>query len=234
MMSQNVDETVPSARSIRIIVADDHNLVRAGLVAIIDSESDMQVVAEAATGADAADAARTHDPDVVLMDISMPGTDGLEGLAQIRRDRPECVVIMLTTFSMVESVERALRAGAAGYLLKTTSTAEMLQAIRAAQQGQRVFSGPVQDHLIESFLGHARPTPEPPPELRLLTEREFDVFIELARGRSNAEIAQTLFLSEATVKTYVTRLLAKLQLRDRVQAVIFALQHGLVPDDDAG
>ncbi|MDQ0613687.1 DNA-binding NarL/FixJ family response regulator [Microbacterium sp. W4I4] len=223
-----------SQPSIRIVVADDHDLVRAGLVAILGVEADMEVVAEASDGAQAAIAAGEQRADVVLMDMSMPGTDGLEGLTRIRADHPHCVVIMLTTFNMVESIEQALRAGAAGYLLKTASPEEMLRAIRAAHRGERVFSRAVQDRLVESFLGQTRPLPEPPAELRLLTERELDVFIELARGRSNSEIAGVLFLSEATVKTYVTRLLAKLGLRDRVQAVIFALQHGLVPEEDAG
>jgi len=218
--------------TIRVVVADDHDLVRAGIVSILDAEPDLEVVAEAADGAQAAEAVKQHGADVVLMDVSMPETDGLEGLARIVAQSPRCVVVMLTTFNMGESIEQALRAGAAGYLLKTASPDEMLAAIRAAHRGERVFSRAVQDRLVDSFLGRARPLPQPPAELKLLTERELDVFIELARGRSNAEIAATLFLSEATVKTYVTRLLAKLGLRDRVQAVIFALQHGLVPDEE--
>ncbi|UNK70064.1 response regulator transcription factor [Microbacterium sp. H1-D42] len=226
-------ETEQAGRRIRVVVADDHELVRAGLVAIIDVEADLEIVAEASDGAEAAAVAREHDADVVLMDVSMPEADGLQGLQLIVDQQLDCVVIMLTTFNMGESIEQALRAGAAGYLLKTASTEEMLVAIRAAHRGERVFSRAVQDRLVDSFLGRARPAPEPPAELRLLTEREYDVFIELARGRSNAEIAGVLYLSEATVKTYVTRLLAKLSLRDRVQAVIFALQHGLVPDEDA-
>jgi len=225
-----MDETAD--QPIRVVVADDHDLVRAGLVSIIEVETDLVVVAEAANGSEAADAAREHEADVVLMDVSMPGTDGLAGLQRIAQERPQCRVVMLTTFSMGESIERALRGGAAGYLLKTASPVEMLAAIRGAHRGERVFSRAVQDRLIGSFLDSSRPAADPPPELQLLTERELDVFIELARGRSNAEIAAQLFLSEATVKTYVTRLLAKLQLRDRVQAVIFALQHGLVPEED--
>lgn len=217
---------------IRVVVADDHDLVRAGIVSILDAEDDLQVVAEACDGAQAADAVMEHGADVVLMDVSMPGTDGLEGLARITARNPMCVVVMLTTFNMSESIEQALRAGAVGYLLKTASPEEMLAAIRAAYRGERVFSRAVQDRLVDSFLGRAKPAPQPPSELELLTERELEVFIELARGRSNAEIAAALFLSEATVKTYITRLLAKLGLRDRVQAVIFALQHGLVPDEE--
>ena len=223
-------DTAP--QTIRVVVADDHDLVRAGIVAIIDAEPDLEVVAEAADGAEAAEAVRRHNADVVLLDVSMPGVDGLEGLTRIAEQSPMCVAVMLTTFNMVESIEQALRTGAAGYLLKTASTDEMLAAIRAASRGERVFSRAVQDRLVDAFLGQARPQPQAPAELELLTERELDVFIELAKGRSNAEIAATLFLSEATVKTYVTRLLSKLGLRDRVQAVIFALQHGLVPDEE--
>lgn len=217
---------------IRVVVADDHDLVRAGIVSILESEPDLQVVAQAADGAQAADAVMQHCADVVLMDVSMPVTDGLEGLKRVVANSPMCVVVMLTTFNMSESIEQALRAGAVGYLLKTASPDEMLAAIRAAHRGERVFSRAVQDRLVDSFLGRSRPAPQPPAELKLLTERELEVFIELAKGRSNAEIAAALFLSEATVKTYVTRLLAKLGLRDRVQAVIFALQHGLVPDEE--
>ena len=224
-------ECVPER--IRVVVADDHELVRAGLVAIIDVEPGLHVVAEASDGAEAARLAREHRADVVLMDVSMPQTDGLAGLQLIVDAGLDCVVIMLTTFNMVESIDRALRAGAVGYLLKTASPDEMLLAIRAAHRGERVFSRAVQDRLVDSFLGRTRHAPAPPPELQLLTDRERDVFIELARGRSNAEIAAELFLSEATVKTYVTRLLTKLNLRDRVQAVIFALQHGLVPEEDS-
>lgn len=219
-------------QQIRVVVADDHDLVRAGLVAIIGVEPDLRVVAEASDGEMAADLARQHDADVVLMDVSMPGSDGLAGLRRITEESPSCAVVMLTTFNMGESVEGALRAGASGYLLKTASADELLAAIRAARRGERVFSRAVQERLITSFLDSSLAVPAPPAELQLLTERELDVFIALARGLSNAEIAAALFLSEATVKTYVTRLLAKLHLRDRVQAVIFALQHGLVPEED--
>ncbi|NLT31458.1 MAG: response regulator transcription factor [Propionibacterium sp.] len=217
---------------IRVVVADDHNLVRAGLRSIIEVQPDMEVVGEAVDGREAAGLADRCAADVVLMDVSMPGTDGLAGLAAVRAARPTCAVIMLTTFNVEESIERALRSGAAGYLLKTASADQMLAAIRAAHRGERVFSRAVQDRLVESYLGRAKPTPEPPPEFGLLTEREFQVFTELARGKSNAEIAGTLYLSEGTVKTYVTRLLNKLGLRDRVQAVIFALQHGLLADEE--
>ncbi|MGJ3508071.1 response regulator [Enemella sp. A6] len=217
---------------IRVVVADDHNLVRAGLRSIIEVQPDMEVVGEAVDGREAAQLAERRSADVVLMDVSMPGTDGLAGLAAVRAVAPKCSVIMLTTFNVEESIERALRSGAAGYLLKTASAEQMLSAIRAAHKGERVFSRAVQDRLVDSYLGRAKPAPDPPPEFKLLTEREFQVFTELARGKSNAEIAKALFLSEGTVKTYVTRLLTKLGLRDRVQAVIFALQHGLLAEEE--
>lgn len=222
--------TVPDR--IRVVIADDHDVVRAGLAAIVDSEADLRVVGHASNGDEAARVAAEASADVVLMDVSMPGTDGIEGVSAVRKARPEAVVVMLTTFNVDDSIEQALRSGAAGYLLKTASAADLVAAIRSAHAGTRVFSQAVQERLIDSFLGRAEPPPPPPDELNLLTERELEVFGQLARGRSNAEIAKALYLSEATVKTYVTRLLAKLGLRDRVQAVIFALQHGLVIEED--
>lgn len=215
---------------IRVVIADDHDLVRTGIASIVSVEPDMDVVAEACDGADAAAAVREYIADVVLMDVSMPGADGIDGLREIMATHPSCAVIMLTTFNVDENIDQALRAGAAGYLLKTASGPELLAAIRSVYRGERVFSRAVQDRLVDSFLGHPHSPPELPKGLDLLTERELEVFIELARGKSNVEIAETLYLSEGTVKTYVTRLLAKLGLRDRVQAVIFALQHGMGDD----
>lgn len=214
--------------AIRVVVVDDHAVVRAGIASIVDAEHDLRVVGEASSGLDAAKVAATTRPHVLLMDISMPGSDGLEGLRAVKAAMPEVQVVMLTTFNVVESIERALREGAAGYLLKTASALDVVESIRAAHRGDRVFSRAIEDRFIDHFLEGGARRPEPPAELRLLTQRELEVFLELARGLSNAEIAQRLYLSEATVKTYVTRFLAKLGLRDRVQAVIFALQYGLV------
>lgn len=228
-----MNESVMRGTTIRVVIADDHDLVRTGIASIVGVESDMEVVAEASDGLSAAAAAREHLADVVLMDVSMPGSDGLVGLKAVVESQRHCAVIMLTTFNVDENIEQALRAGAAGYLLKTASAPELLGAIRAVHRGERVFSRAVQDRLVNSFLGHPHTPPAPPKELQLLTEREREVFAELARGKSNIEIAETLYLSEGTVKTYVTRLLAKLGLRDRVQAVIFALQHGLADDSAA-
>jgi len=220
-----------AADEIRVVVADDHDLVRAGLTAIIDAEPGLTVVGEAADGRQASVVVADSAADVVLMDVSMPRVDGIEGLRAVRSVRPEASVIMLTTFNLTESIEQALRAGAAGYLLKTAPAAQLVAAVRAAHRGERVFSPDVQNRFIESFLGQPK-TPEPPDALDALTDRESDVFAELARGKSNAEIAAALHLSEATVKTYVTRILAKLGLRDRVQAVIFAVRHGLATDPE--
>lgn len=214
---------------IRVVIADDHEVVRAGIAAVISADEQIEVVGEASDGVGAVDTARLYDADVVLMDISMPGGDGLTSLLTMRRELPSVAVIMLTTFNVDEHISHALRAGAAGYLLKTAPTLEITAAIHAAYRGERALSQQVQDRLIASFL---QQTPgDPPEELAELTEREASVFAELARGKSNSEIAAALFLSEATVKTYVTRILAKLGLRDRVQAVVFALKHGFLADD---
>ena len=218
--------------NVRVVITDDHAVVRAGLAAIIDAEPGMLVAGEAGDGTEAVRVARAARADVLLMDISMPGTDGLAGLELMRRELPAVAVIMLTTFNIDDHIARALRAGAAGYLLKTASMHEITAAIRSAHRGERTMSPLVQDRLVDAYLrGAARP-PAPPPVLGLLTEREMSVFVELAHGKSNAEIAAALFLSEATVKTYVTRILGKLELRNRVQAVVFALRHGVIAFDD--
>lgn len=217
---------------IRVLITDDHAVVRAGLAAIIDAEPGMVTVGEAADGAQALCAARESNANIVLMDVSMPGTDGLAGLELIRAELPGVAVIMLTTFNVDEHIARALRAGAAGYLLKTASMIEITAAVRAAYRGERALSHGVQERLVDAFLRDAAPPPAQPAVLGLLTERETGVFRELAHGKSNADIAAALFLSEATVKTYVTRILAKLELRDRVQAVVFALRHGVISIND--
>lgn len=216
---------------IRVVIVDDHDVVRAGLAAIIDAEAGLLVAGEAGDGDQVAALVQQSAADVVLMDVSMPQVDGLAGLRSVLAECPGTAVIMLTTFNVEESIEQALRAGASGYLLKTAPAAQLISAIRAVHRGERVFSADVQERLIASFLGSARAV-EPPDALGSLTDRETEVFAELARGKSNAEIAETLYLSEATVKTYVTRILAKLGLRDRVQAVIFAVRHGLSTEPD--
>lgn len=211
---------------IRVVIADDQNLVRAGLRAICDSDPGIKVVAEASDGAQAARDAAGHRADVVLMDVQMPGTDGLHGVEAVAAARPESRVVMLTMYDVDDYVTRALRHGAWGFLLKTTPPEQLTAAIRQVHAGHRVFSPSVTDRLVESFVRSPGPVEGTPPVLRSLTDRELDVFDAIARGLSNAEISAELFLSEATVKTYVTRILAKLGLRDRVQAVVLAYECG--------
>lgn len=210
----------------RVVIADDQDLIRAGLRAIIEAEPDLEVVGEAPDGRTAAQVAREQQADVVLMDVQMPHHDGLEGVGLVRRARPEAAVVMLTMYDLDEYVLEALRAGAAGFLLKTTPPAELTAAVRSAAAGRHVFDDSVTSRLVESFV-HSRGTSAPHPGIETLTDREIEVYQAMARGYSNAEIGVELHLSEATVKTYVTRILAKLQVRDRLQAVIIAFESGL-------
>ncbi|GGH44096.1 response regulator [Microbacterium album] len=218
---------------IRVVVADDQELIRTGLTAIIDAEPDLTVVGEAEDGAEAARLAIVAAADVVLMDIEMPGTTGIEGIALLRAERPGPRVLLLTMFDLEEYVFEGLKAGASGFLLKTSPTADMLDAIRAVHQGRQVLAPSVIARLVTSFVQRtpagSRDRADAAEVLRDVTERELAVIRALTRGMSNAEIAAHLHLSEATVKTYVTRILAKLGLRDRVQLVILAYELGLAP-----
>ncbi|MFN8123747.1 MAG: response regulator transcription factor [Thermoleophilia bacterium] len=212
------------------MIADDQRLLRAGFRVILDSEPDMRVVGEASDGEAAVDAVRRLRPDVVLMDIRMPGLDGLGAAARILGD-PELAtaVVMLTTFDRDEYVYEALRVGASGFLLKDTPADRLLDAIRVAAHGEALLAPSVTRRLIERFTSAARPAPDGVPEaLAALTAREVEVLRMVARGLSNAEIARELVLGENTVKTHVARILAKLGLRDRVQAVVTAYETGLV------
>jgi DNA-binding NarL/FixJ family response regulator len=217
-----------SAGPIRVVLADDQGLVRGGLRAILEAEDDIAVVAEAADGAAAAGAAVAHEADIVLMDVQMPGVDGLEGTRQVVRARPQARVLVLTTFDLDEYVFAALRAGASGFLLKTTDPADLAAAVRACCSGDLLFAPTVTRRLVEAYVSRPPSVDGVPPRLQALTERELDVLRAIARGLSNAEIAAELFLGEATVRTHVTRILAKLGLRDRVQAVVLAYESGLV------
>ncbi len=214
--------------AIRVVVADDQDLVRGGLCAILGTVDDIEVVAEAASGAAAATAAAVHLADVVLMDVQMPGSDGIRGTQAVLRARPQCRVLVLTMFDLDEYVFGALRAGASGFLLKTTSPEALATAIRACAAGEQLFSPTVVRRLVAAYVRRPPPTDGVPPQLTGLTDRELDVLRALARGLSNAEIAGSLYLGETTVKTHVTRILAKLGLRDRVQAVVLAYECGLV------
>jgi DNA-binding NarL/FixJ family response regulator len=212
--------------TIRVLVADDQSLVRAGFRMLLGGEEDIEVVAEAANGLEAVEKAARFDPTVVLMDIRMPELDGLEASRRILAANPDARVLVLTTFDLDEYVYEALRAGASGFVLKDDPPEQLIAAIRTVAAGDALLSPTVTKRVIEQF---ARvPRPAPPPELDDLSDRERDVFRLLARGLSNAEIGRELFIGETTVKTHVTHILAKLGLRDRVQAVVLAHQTGFV------
>jgi DNA-binding NarL/FixJ family response regulator len=216
--------------SIRILLVDDEELVRAGFRLILESEADLEVVAEAGNGAEAVELTRNLDPDVVLMDIQMPVMNGLEATRAIAAlGRPQTSrVLILTTFEVDEYVYDALRAGASGFLLKRTPAADLVAGIRVVAAGEALLAPSVTRRLIDHFA--RRPAPDRPDAavLDALTEREREVLALVARGLSNAEIAEALVLTEGTVKTHVKHIFEKLDLRDRTQAAIFAYDIGLV------
>ncbi|MFG1694727.1 response regulator [Nonomuraea sp. NPDC049309] len=219
--------------TIRIVVADDQELVRAGFRAILDAQPDMEVVAEAADGVQAVEAARRWRPDVVLMDVRMPRMDGLEATRRIAGpDAADPVkVLVVTTFDLDEYVFEALRAGAAGFLLKDVRRSGLVEAVRVVAAGEALLAPSVTRRLIGEFVRArppARTSRNPPPEISTLTAREREVLELIARGRSNAEIAADLTIGEQTVKTHVSNVLSKLLLRDRVHAVILAYETGLI------
>ena len=214
---------------IKVLIADDQPVVRGGVRIIVEAESDMTVVGEAGDGREAVERARLLRPDVVLMDVRMPGVDGLEATRQLvagSDDGPS--VLVLTTFDLDEYVYEALRAGASGFLLKSAPPERIADAIRTVAIGDALLAPEVTRRLIEEFVRQPRPPGGRPPETGELTDRELDVLNLIAGGQSNKEIAATLFVSEGTVKTHVNRILRKLGLRDRVQAVVFAYESGLV------
>jgi DNA-binding NarL/FixJ family response regulator len=215
---------------IRILLVDDQALVRAGFRMILDAEPNMDVVGEAGDGREAIDQVRLHSPDVVLMDIRMPELDGLEATRRILEsgeDAPK--ILMLTTFDLDEYVYEALRAGASGFLLKDTPPEQLVSAIEVISQGDALLSPTITRRVISEFVKGTGPKPQAQfPRLDDLTAREREVLMLIARGLSNAEIAKTLFVSETTVKTHVARILMKLNLRDRVQAVVLAYESGTV------
>ena len=216
--------------SIRIVLVDDEHLVRAGLRLILESEDDLEVVGEADDGAAAVEVVTATDPDVVLMDIQMPGMNGLEATRQIvglGREESSRVLI-LTTFELDEYVYDALRAGASGFLLKRTPATELVNAIRVVAEGEALLAPSVTRRLIDEFARRPRGDRPPPEALDDLTAREREVLQLVAQGMSNREIAAQLFVSEGTVKTHIKRIFYKLGLRDRTQAVILAYDVGLV------
>jgi DNA-binding NarL/FixJ family response regulator len=216
-----------------ILLVDDQELLRMGFRMVLDAQPDLEVVGEAADGEEGLALAREMSPDVVLMDVRMPGTDGVEATRRIVAEGSASRVIILTTFDLDEYAYAALRAGASGFLLKDAPPADLLSAIRAVASGDAVVAPSTTRRLL-STLAHRLPergdgeTPEADPALATLTPREREVLGAVARGLSNAEIAAELVLSEATVKSHVGRILGKLELRDRVQIVVFAYDRGLV------
>ncbi len=215
--------------SLQVAIVDDQHLVRAGFRMILEAEDDLEVVGEAADGIAGVELIRRARPDVALMDVRMPHRDGIDATRELLAAGVGTRIVILTTFDLDEYVFAALRAGASGFLLKDTPPDELVAAVRTVADGEALLSPSITSRVIAAFVAGGAATPAaPPPELDTLTERESEVLRSLARGRSNAEIAAELFVSETTVKTHVGRVLSKLQLRDRVQAVIYAYEHGVV------
>lgn len=219
--------------TIRVVVADDQELVRSGFSMILDVQPDIKVVAEAGDGAEAVEAVRRHSPDVALLDIRMPRLDGIEACRAISAES-RCRSVMLTTFDSDAYVYEALHAGASGFLLKDVRRDDLVHAVRVVARGDSLLAPSVARRLVEEYTRPARretavrPDPRPDPRLDALTARERETLLLLARGLSNAEIAAELVVSDHTVKTHVGNVLAKLGLRDRIQAVICAYESGLV------
>jgi DNA-binding NarL/FixJ family response regulator len=215
--------------SIRVLVADDQSMVRSGFRMLLSREEDIEVVAEASNGLEAVEKAGRFRPTVVLMDIRMPELDGLEATRRILAADDAARVLILTTFDLDEYVYEALRAGASGFVLKDDPAEQLLAAIRIVAGGEALLSPAITRRVIERFA--RLPQPAPRKELQDLTERELDVLRLIARGLSNAEIGQELFISDTTVKTHITHILQKLDLRDRVQAVVLAYESGIFDAD---
>ncbi|MFB9831594.1 response regulator [Actinoallomurus acaciae] len=203
---------------IRILLVDDHPVVREGLRGMLAAEDDLEVVAEAGGAAEAVAAVRAHEPDVVLMDLRMPGGDGVEATSRVLVQRPQTRVVVLTTYDTDADILRAVEAGAAGYLLKDASRAELAQAIRAATRGETVLAPSVAAKLVSRMRSPVE-----------LSRREIEVLRLVARGRTNAEIGRELLISEATVKTHLLRAFGKLEVSDRTAAVTAALERGILP-----
>jgi DNA-binding NarL/FixJ family response regulator len=218
--------------TVRVLVADDQSMVRAGFRVLLANEADIEVVAEAGNGLEAVAKAARYHPTVVLMDIRMPELDGLEATRRILADDTTARILILTTFDLDEYVYEALRIGASGFVLKDDPPEQLLAAIRTVAGGNALLSPTITKRVIKQFTRVPRPTPAP--QLAELTERELDVFRLIARGLSNAEIGEKLFISDTTVKTHITHILQKLDLRDRVQVVVLAYQTGVVEPEIKG
>jgi DNA-binding NarL/FixJ family response regulator len=214
---------------IRVLLADDQDLVRAGFRALLDAQDDIEVVGEAGDGDEAVQLARRHRPDIVLMDIRMPGTDGLVATREIAADDrlADVRIVILTTFEVDEYVFEAIRSGASGFLVKNTKPVELLRAVRAVASGDALLSPSVTRRLIREFAARTREAPRSP-AVDALTEREREVMALVGEGLTNAEIGERLYVSPLTVKTHVSRAMVKLGARDRIQLVVFAYESGLV------
>ena len=213
---------------IRLVLADDQTLVRGAFRMMLDSEPDIEVVGEAADGREAVEQSRLRRPDVVLMDVRMPGLDGIEATRTLLSGESPPRVLMLTTFDLDEYVYDAMRAGASGFMLKNAPPEQLADAVRTVAAGEALLAPSITRRLIEAFVQRPRVAEGKPDRLAELTARELDVLRQVARGLSNAEIAGELYLSEATVKTHVNRILRKLELRDRTQAAVLAYETGVV------
>ena len=218
---------------IRVVIADDQDLVREGLRMMLDAEPDIEVAAEAGNGSEALAAARTHDPDVLLMDIRMPELDGIEATARLVGSNARTRILVLTTFDLDEYVYRAMKAGASGFLLKDANREQLAHAVRTVAAGDALLAPAITRRLVEDYCRRPPPGVDQPAAADELSPRELEVLRLVARGMANAEIARQLFLSEATVKSHVARILSKLGLRDRVQAVVLAYESGIVRPGDA-
>lgn len=213
---------------ISVLIADDQELVREGLRMMLDAEPDISVVGEANDGSEALGGVRRHDPDVLVMDIRMPNLDGIEATRRLTESGARARILILTTFDLDEYVYRAMKVGASGFLLKDATREQLAAGVRTVAGGEALLAPSVTRRLIEDFCSRPQPNVGEPDTVSSLSKRELGVLQLLARGRSNAEIAKTLYLGETTVKSHVARILAKLGLRDRIQAVVFAYETGLI------
>jgi DNA-binding NarL/FixJ family response regulator len=213
---------------ISVLIADDQDLVREGLRMLLEAEPDLSVAGEAGTGEQALTQARLLDPDVILMDVRMPQLNGIEATARLVKAGCRARILMLTTFNLDEYVYHALKAGASGFLLKDASREQLTGAVRAVSAGETLLAPAITRRLIEDFCRGPAPSPTDTAASSRLSERELEVVRLVAQGRSNAEIAAALYLSEATVKSHIARILAKLALRDRVQVAVYAYENGIV------
>jgi DNA-binding NarL/FixJ family response regulator len=219
---------------ITVVIADDQELVREGLRMMLDAEADVTVVGEAGNGMQALDAARIHDPDVLLMDVRMPELDGIEATRRLVAAGGRTRVLVLTTFDLDEYVYQAMKAGASGFLLKDANREQLATAVHTIAAGESLLAPAITRRLIEDFCQRPPPTAGIPDAVAHLSERELEVLRLIARGLSNAEIATSLYLGETTVKSHVARILAKLNLRDRVQTVVFAYETGVIRPGNMG